>query len=117
MNFKPITNVKVYLDIKKEGRFSGYNLGKNLFIKQILEKSKFQDLIVTFCMHEQEWDTYNSLFDSKYKYCFALYQGPTIIGCARIEEGNNQISMKFIKNLELKNEFINIINKWQDYSF
>ena len=40
---------------KNELRFSGYNLGKNHFIKEILRKSGYDGIAMNFCMHDEEW--------------------------------------------------------------
>lgn len=46
---------------KKEGVFSGYNLGKNTFIKSILKKAQYTGLYCNFCMHENEWEAYHNI--------------------------------------------------------
>ncbi|MFZ0565462.1 MAG: bifunctional GrpB family protein/GNAT family N-acetyltransferase [Chlamydiales bacterium] len=89
---------------KFDNAFTGYNLGKNEFIKSILNKASYNDLSVNFCMHDREWEEYHrireeqifkrthrkydrnhpTLSDPKH-YHFVLYRGVVIIGVAHIE--------------------------------
>ncbi|MFN7710431.1 MAG: GrpB family protein [Holosporales bacterium] len=46
---------------KRPGQFSGYNLGKDAFIKKVLNEAGFQDWMLTFCMHHDEWHHYHLL--------------------------------------------------------
>lgn len=90
--------------IKTEGRFSGYTLGKNQFIKSILQKANFNDFCVNFCMHDDEWTEYHRIrkeqifkpagviYDEKHlslkddnNHYFILYQGVEIVSVAHIE--------------------------------
>ncbi len=83
--------------------FSGYNLGKNKFIKKILQQAGYKGSYASFCMHEQEWEDYYKLLKIPYsndhqhisfdnnqkidsKYHFVWYQGTEIIGAARLEK-------------------------------
>ena len=79
-------------------------LGKDEFIKGILDKAGFEGLNVNFCMHHREWEAYHrirkeqifALSDIQYNpyhpsitdpkhYHFVLYQGTAIIGVAHVE--------------------------------
>ena len=90
--------------IKVDGKFSGYNLAKNQFIKSVLKKANFNGYCVNFCMHDDEWSEYHrirereifqpirvnydrnhfSLKDSNH-YHFVLYKGVVIVSVAHIE--------------------------------
>lgn len=84
-------------------RFTGYALGKDEFIKGILEKTGFEGLSVNFSMHHREWeaarqfrqkyffdnvpiaDPYTWTFDHKDHVHFVLYRGAEIVGYAHIQ--------------------------------
>lgn len=96
----------------KRGMFTEYNLGKNLFIKDILEKSGFDELIVNLASHDREWDEYHrirkkEIFDgadfeynpnhptitAEGHYHFVLYKGVEIVGVSHIELIDENISI------------------------
>lgn len=114
---------------KQVSFFSGYNLGKDHFIKSILEKAGFSEYSVSFCMHHKEWDVYNSLIrinpknpetslDDPENFYFILYKGPNIVGAAHLNLKDKKpilVEMNFIESQEKdehKSYFINFINKW-----
>lgn len=88
---------------KKTAMFSGYNLRKDTFIKQVLDKAGFKGLCMRFCTHHDEWETARSFrkkyfFDKvpiadPYTWTFThqdhvhcvFYQGTKIIGYAHIQ--------------------------------
>jgi GrpB-like predicted nucleotidyltransferase (UPF0157 family)/GNAT superfamily N-acetyltransferase len=88
---------------KRGVRFSGYNLGKDTFIKEILKKTGFNSLCMRFCTHDDEWDAaikfrqryffdlvpiadpYTWTFEHKDHLHFIFYQGTEIIGYAHIQ--------------------------------
>lgn len=88
---------------KVSGPFSGYNLGKDQFIKKILAKTGFNSLCMRFCTHHDEWDAARNLrkkyffgplgiddpytwtFNHKDHVHFVFYQGVEIIGYAHIQ--------------------------------
>ncbi len=90
------------------GRFRGYNLGKDAFIKKILEKAGFKGLCMRLCTHYDEWkaarafrkkyffdkvpmkDPYSWTFDHKDHLHLVLYRGTEIIGYAHIHLWPNQ---------------------------
>lgn len=86
-----------------EKAFTGYNLGKDEFIKDILRRADFKGLTINFCMHHREWgaarqlrqtyffdrvpmdDPYTWTFDHPDHVHFVLYQGADIIGYAHVQ--------------------------------
>ncbi len=89
---------------KQESNFTGYNLGKDNFIKTILKQSGFNGLSVNFCLHKNEWSEYHRIleeqifkpiqiaydrtppiFSDKSHYHFVMYKGTTIVSVAQIE--------------------------------
>lgn len=58
-----------------QGRFSGYALGKDKFIKDILSKAGFQECCIRFCTHYDEWDAARN-FRQKYFFDKANIQDP-----------------------------------------
>lgn len=89
-------------------RLSGYNLGKDHFIKKILKTSGFNALCLRFCTHYEEWeaakkfrqhyffdgagivDPYTWTFDHKEHVHFIFYQGVEIVGYAHIQFWEDQ---------------------------
>ncbi|RYE06254.1 MAG: hypothetical protein EOP33_03435 [Rickettsiaceae bacterium] len=92
------TRGQVKNDNKLNNGFTDYNL-KNNFIKNILNKSRFNDFIINHCLHQQEWQEYCRLKlyghyivkspRSKASYdnhChLVLYKGTQIVCAASIE--------------------------------
>ena len=101
---------------KTESKFTGYNLGKNAFIKSILDKAGFNGLAINFCLHDKEWDAYhrikeeqifrpvNVVYNTNYyplkdsnHYHFVLYRGTRIVAVAHIEFLNeNEAALRSI---------------------
>jgi len=90
--------------IKISSGFTGYNLGKDKFIKSILQKAGFNGFSVNFCMHDNEWVEYRRIreeqifipiqiiYDRNHptiladnNYHFVLYKGIIIVSIAQIE--------------------------------
>lgn len=86
-----------------QGRFSGYSLAKDEFIKGVLAKADFKESCIRFCTHYDEWDAAR---DFRQKYFFdkanikdpytwtfnhdehvhlVLHKGTDIIGYAHIQ--------------------------------
>ena len=83
--------------------FTGYNLGKDAFIRKVLKAANFNRLRFMHCTHHAEWDMakklrqqyffdpigisdpYTWTFDHKDHVHFILYQGVEIIGYAHIQ--------------------------------
>lgn len=93
-----------YSHIKKNSIFTGYNLGKNEFIKNILAKAGFDGLAINFCAHYNEWEEYhriraNQVFEPRGiiydrnhpcitasdNYHMVLYKGTKIVSTAHVE--------------------------------
>lgn len=88
---------------KKNGVFTGYNLGKDPFIRKVLKAAHFTRIRMMRCTHYAEWekakilrekyffaplgiqDPYTWTFDHKDHVHFILYQGVDIIGYAHIQ--------------------------------
>lgn len=88
---------------KKDAIFSGYNLGKDVFIKTVLDQAGFKGLCMRLCTHYDEWeaarhfrqkyffdkvpviDPYTWTFDRKDHVHFVLYEGTRIVGYAHIQ--------------------------------
>lgn len=95
------------LHVKRHNQFSGYNLGKDAFIKDVLKKARFNRLCMRFCVHDDERaavlnfrkqyftekDTIDPLvdpFNQQEHIHLVLYQGIHIIGYANIELTQHQ---------------------------
>lgn len=116
---------------KEDGIFHGYNLGKDVFIRSVLEKSGFNRVRFLKCTHHAEWDAAKKLlpeyfsndfpFHNKDYTHFILCQAMKVIGYAHVSlkpEKNNLPGVKKIvvdnsvKNANLRQQFIDLIHKW-----
>lgn len=99
---------------KQAGRFSGYNLGKDIFIKSILDKAGFEGLTLNFCLHDREWDAYHRIriqqifeplgigYDNSHpklvhegNFHFVLYKGSQVVSTAHVERLNdNEMALR-----------------------
>lgn len=86
---------------KKNSLFSGYNLGKDAFIRKLLKLAGFERLRFVICTHYDEWDAakklrqkyffktnsdpYEWTFNHQDHIHFILYQGVDIVGYAHIQ--------------------------------
>lgn len=88
---------------KTNANVSAFNLGKDTFIKKVLERTGFKGLCMRFCTHHDEWeaartfrnknffdkipmaDPYTWTFDHKDHIHFVFYQGTNIIGYAHLQ--------------------------------
>lgn len=88
---------------KNNSPFTGYNLGKDAFIKKILKAANFNRIRIMKCAHYAEWDAakrlrnkyffdplsisdpYTWTFDHPEHAHLVLYQGVEIIGYAHIQ--------------------------------
>ncbi|HEV8052572.1 MAG TPA: bifunctional GrpB family protein/GNAT family N-acetyltransferase [Parachlamydiaceae bacterium] len=88
---------------KKGPMFSGYNLGKNAFIRKVLKDAHFNRIRMVHCAHYVEWDAAKNLrnkyffdplniadpytwtFDHEEHAHLILYQGVEVIGYAHIQ--------------------------------
>lgn len=87
---------------KIAGRFIGYTLGKDVFIKSILDHAEFQGFNLNFCMHDREWAAYHRIAQSddvgplspaKNHFHFVFYKGTEILGMAHIEFLNEKAAI------------------------
>lgn len=92
---------KVYKDVQP--MFSHYTLGKNIFIRNILQQTGFDKLRLMHCTHYAEWETaeiyrqkyffdkvpiadpYTWTFEHKDHVHFVLYKGVEIIGYVHLQ--------------------------------
>jgi len=118
-------------------RFPGYTLGKDQFIKKILEEAQFEGLSLAFCMHVNEWesakafrqreffdkagiqDPYTWTFEHSDHVHLVLYQGATIVGYTHIQLWpENQAAMRIIvieetlRNQGLGGYFLTQCERW-----
>lgn len=93
---------------KKNSSFTGYNLGKDAFIRKVLRAANFNRIRIMKCTHYAEWeaakelrqkyffdplsisDPYTWTFDHPEHAHLILYQGVEIIGYAHIQFWPNQ---------------------------
>ncbi len=120
-----------------QGRFSGYNLGKDKFIKSTLKKAGFQGILFQFCTHHNEWkaarhfrqayffdkvpiqDPYTWTFKHDEHIHFILYKGTDIAGYAHIQLWpNHRAALRIIvidepyRNQGLGEQFLEFCEKW-----
>lgn len=81
---------------KREQGFSGYTLGKDAFIKKVLDEAGFQGHTLRLCMHDDEWQAAQALREahglaekiacvqSETSIHVVFYRGTHIIGYAHI---------------------------------
>lgn len=123
--------------VKNQSMFTGYNLGKNAFIQEVLKKSGFDGLCLRFCTHYQEWeaakalrqktffdkvpiqDPYTWTFNHSDHIHFVLYQGSQVVGYAHIQLWpDNRAALRIIvveeeyRNLKLGSHFLTLCEKW-----
>ena len=89
---------------KTNNGFSGYNLGKDKFIKKILDQAEFDGIRIMVCTHYDEWEAYhrireeqifessNIVYDRDHAtmkmanhFHFVLYRGTTVVTVAHVE--------------------------------
>lgn len=123
---------------KISNKFSGYNLGKDRFIKNSLDQAGFNDVTINFCAHYREWEEYhriareqifepmNILYDPNHPslddtnhYHFVLYQGTKIVSIAHVEFPNEDEAAlrKLATDTPYKNQkfcikMMEILEKW-----
>ncbi|NRB11498.1 MAG: GrpB family protein [Rickettsiaceae bacterium] len=117
---------------------SVYGTRKNSFIKSILKKAGYNDFMINFCIHQEEWDKYHQIkeemlfqpkgvkydknypaINSKNDYHFCMYKGFDIVAIAHVcLLPNNQakvkscIADKLFENQDLETRLQNFIVKW-----
>ncbi len=140
---KAYANLKLEL-IKQEAHnarentgFSRYNLGKDAFIKRILDQTGFKGLCIRRCTHYEEWeaarnfrqkyffdkvpvsDPYTWTFDHKDHVHLILYRGTEIIGYAHIQLWlDHRAALRIIvidkrsRNQGLGGQFLTLCEHW-----
>ncbi len=92
-----------------DGIFPRYTLEKDEFIKSILEKAGFSEMVVNFCLHDHEWAEYHRIkneqlfsvrhmpydknhpsINAENNFHFVLYGGTKIVSVAQVEFLNNE---------------------------
>lgn len=130
---------------KKNSIFTGYNLGKDAFIRHVLKKSGFDRIRLMKCTHYNEWasvkrirelyflghgarkDPYRELLQNPDHTHLVFYQGVEIIGYAHVQFLQNQKAYLHIFALEAPyrgrgfgTQFLILCErwlKWQNYQF
>jgi GrpB-like predicted nucleotidyltransferase (UPF0157 family) len=122
---------------KNNSVFTGYNLGKDTFIRKILKQAGFNRIRFMHCTHYAEIDAaklfrqkyffdkvpiadpYLWTFDHKDHVHFILYKGTDIIGYAHIQLWpEKRAALRIIvideidRNHGFGGEFLNLIEKW-----
>lgn len=122
---------------KNNSIYTGYTLGKNDFICNILEKAGFNRLRFMRCTHHAEWDAaknfrqkyffdkvpvvdpYTWTFNHPEHVHFILYKGTNIIGYAHIQLWpKNKAAIRIIVIEDISRghgfgaEFLHLIEKW-----
>lgn len=101
--------------LKIGSRFVNYGLGKDRFIKGVLEQAGFQGIIFNFCMHDREWETITKwrndyflkhqgiqdpetgTFDHPDHIHMIMHQGANIVGYAHLERlSSNEMTLKLM---------------------
>lgn len=82
--------------VRVDGRFTGYTLGKDQFIKKVLNQSGYDGVTYNFCLHYKEWEAAEQLSGSPVKELvdaihMVMYQGTQIIGYAQIRPDQTYI--------------------------
>lgn len=122
--------------IKTNSSYTGYNLGKDEFIRGILNKAGFNHLRIMCCTHYEEWNAAKKLREQYFKekgqvdpYDWTqenpndkhvvLYKGTKIIGYAQVHLKADKeaiISMIIIQRSyideEGNKEFVNLLYHW-----
>jgi len=111
---------------KVRSGFSNYTLGKDNFIKHILDKAGFHGFSVNFCLHDNELEAYhnisaeglNSKLGDNTHYHFVLYKGTRIVTVAHAELNKIEARIHFIstdahyQNYDYGIYIMSFIGKW-----
>lgn len=122
---------------KKNSMLTGYNLGKDAFIRKVLKAANFSRTRMMRCVHYAEWemaktlrekyffeplgitDPYTWTFDHKEHVHFILYQGVKMIGYAHIQLWpNHRAALRIIvidepyRNHSLGSQFLQLCEQW-----
>jgi GrpB-like predicted nucleotidyltransferase (UPF0157 family)/GNAT superfamily N-acetyltransferase len=122
---------------KNNSIFTGYNLGKDAFIRKILKAANFNRIRVMKCTHYAEWeaakrlrqkyffdplsleDPYTWTFNHKDHAHLILYQGVEIIGYAHIQFWpDHRVALRILvvdeshRHLGLGSQFLHLCEQW-----
>lgn len=122
---------------KKNSMFTGYNLGKDAFIRKVLKAANFKHVRMVRCTHYDEWemakklrdkyffnplgisDPYTWTFDHEEHVHFILYQGVEIVGYAHIQLWpEHRAALRIIvidkpyRQHGLGSQFLQLCEKW-----
>jgi GrpB-like predicted nucleotidyltransferase (UPF0157 family)/GNAT superfamily N-acetyltransferase len=126
---------------KDYGRFSNYNLGKDDFIRKILQKAGFNEFRLMYCNHRNEWYRYHSIrkkqlfdranlrYDKKHPtifssdcFHFILYKGVEIVTIAMVEFLDDKIAVlrglatdEPYKRKGYAQEMMHLLERWVKY--
>lgn len=122
---------------KNNSVFTGYNLGKDAFIRKVLKAANYDRIRIMKCTHYAEWDfakklrqkyffdplsisdPYTWTFDHKEHVHLILYQGVEMIGYAHIQFWQDQRAALRIfvidephRHLGFGSHFLKLCEKW-----
>ena len=122
---------------KTNDRVSGFNLGKDRFIKKVLDQAGFNGLCMRHCTHYDEWeaarnfrqkyffdkipmaDPFTWTFDHKDHVHLILYKGVEIVGYAHIQLWPEQraairiiVIDEQVRNQGLGGHFLKLCERW-----
>jgi GrpB-like predicted nucleotidyltransferase (UPF0157 family)/GNAT superfamily N-acetyltransferase len=122
---------------KKNSMFTGYNLGKDSFIRKVLKAGNFNRIRIMKCTHYAEWETakqlrnkyffdplsisdpYTWTFDHPEHVHLILYQGVEIIGYAHIQFWpEHRAALRIIvidekyRQQKLGSQFLQLCEQW-----
>ena len=123
--------------VKENSIFNGYTLGKDAFIRKILDKSGYNGLSFRFCTHHAEWNAYHDIakdffkdqdisynlnhpnFSDRDYYHFTLGRGTKIVAIAELKwESKTKPSIKYVYSINpqnrpnLEKHLRNLITRW-----
>jgi len=109
---------------KENSIFTGYNLGKDAFIRRVLKEAGFSRIRFLKCVHLEEWSAAKRLcpketFDAENLEHLVLYQGVEIVGYTQIQLGSDDCAIlkvividKNKRSQGLGGQFLDLIEKW-----
>lgn len=122
---------------KKGSVFTGYNLGKDVFIRKILKAAEFNQIRIMKCVHYAEWDfaknirqkyffdplslkdPYTWTFDHKEHAHLILYKGVEMVGYAHIQFWPDQraalrilVIDEHYRNHGFGSQFLQLCEQW-----
>ncbi|MEI6187153.1 MAG: bifunctional GrpB family protein/GNAT family N-acetyltransferase [Alphaproteobacteria bacterium] len=120
---------------------TGYNMGKDAFIRNILDKAGFNEIRMVRCAHYHDWEEYHRIceeqifspinvvynrnhsnFNSENHYHYVLYKGTKIVSIAHIEFLNaNEVAIRAFatdypyKDHHYGSHMMEFLEKWIKY--